>query len=91
MKSTNGAPRPAGKLAAYVLYAVSIITTPFMLGLYLVRPYFRGRRKGGKLPWENPLLNSMVVLPVQSLPGGKDEKKKKKGKKGDGKNAINLG
>jgi hypothetical protein len=80
IKPKNGTPPPAGKLAAFVLYALSIITVIGMLYLYAIRPCCGDRRKSQKR--ENPLLNGMMVLPVQSLPGGKGQKKKEKRKKG---------
>ena len=81
IKSTDGTPPPAGKLAAYVLYALSVITTLCILFLYVFRPCCCGRRKRQKLAGGNTLLNGMAVLPVHGLQGGKD-RKKRKGKKG---------
>ncbi|KAF8350463.1 hypothetical protein F5887DRAFT_876523 [Amanita rubescens] len=89
IKSTDGTPPPAGKLAAYVLYTLSVITTLFMLFLYVFRPYCCGRRKRQKLAGDNTLLNGMAVLPVHGLQGGKD-RKKRKGKKGGNDVHVNL-
>ncbi|KAF8634086.1 hypothetical protein AX15_001088 [Amanita polypyramis BW_CC] len=81
IKPQQGTPPPAGKLAAFILYALSIITMVVMLYLHLLRPCCGGRRKRGKPFGDNPILNGMMVLPMQGLPGGKGEKKNK-GKKG---------
>lgn len=89
IKSTDGTPPPAGKLAAYVLYALSVITTLCMLFLYVFRPCCCGRPKRQKLAGDNTLLNGMAVLPVHGLQGGKD-KKKRKGKKGGNDVHVNL-
>ena len=78
IKSTNGTPPPAGKLAAYVLYALSVVTTLCMLYLS-IRPCCCGRRNRGRPTGDIPFLNGMAVLPVQRLPGGKNNNKKRKG------------
>lgn len=88
IKPTNGTPPPAGKLAAYVLYGLSVVTTLCMLYLSFFRPCCCGRRRRGKL---NPLLTGMAILPVQTLPGGKDKTKtKRKGTKGGNDVHVNL-
>ncbi|TDL27411.1 hypothetical protein BD410DRAFT_740418 [Rickenella mellea] len=87
-----GTPPPRGKLPAYVLYIASVITVLLMLYLFVFRPCCCGGRQKKPLPHEGPA--GMMVLPVQSLPGGRNEKKKgKKGKKGqsnDGSVQVNL-
>ena len=91
IKSTNGTPPPAGKLAAYVLYGLSVVTTLCMLYLSFFRPCCCGRRKRGKLPGDNPFLNGMAILPVQPLPCGKDKTgKKRKGTKCGNDVQVNL-
>ncbi|KIL65668.1 hypothetical protein M378DRAFT_76454 [Amanita muscaria Koide BX008] len=83
IKPSEGTPPPAGKPAAFVLYALSLITAFGMLYLYV---FHRGSRsKGHKAQGGDRVLNGMMVLPVQHLPGGKSEMQKgKKGKKKTG-------
>lgn len=81
IKPSEGTPPPAGKPAAFVLYALSVITTFGMLYLYVFHRCCGSRSKGHKAHGGNQVLNGMMVLPVQGLPGGKSEKQKK-GKKG---------
>lgn len=76
-----GTPPPAGSVAAYILYVVSVITFVGLLGLFVIRPCCCGRRSKQGDPG-NPLANGMMVLPVQGLPGGKKAMKTKGGKKG---------
>lgn len=85
----KSAPPPAGKLPAYVLYILSVITLLAILYLFVFRPCCIGRRSsssnltggaGGM-----PGMPGMMVLPVQGGGmGGKGKKWKggKKGKKG---------
>jgi len=87
IKPSPAAP-PAGTLAAYVLYAFSVITLLALLFVFMIYPCCIRRNKGSGAAGKgaNPLANGMMVLPVQSLPGGKQNKKARggKGKKGKG-------
>ncbi|KAF8635503.1 hypothetical protein AX17_003893 [Amanita inopinata Kibby_2008] len=83
IKPKEGAPPPAGKVAAFVLYVVSVITALFMLYLFLFRPCCVPRKRNS----DNPLTSGLMVLPVQALPGGKGGKKKKRKGKKDNQNA----
>ena len=91
IKSTNGTPPPAGKPAAYVLYGLSVVTALCMLYLSF-RPCCCGRRKRGKLAGDIPFVDGMAILPVQGLPGRKDNKTKtkRKGAKSGNDVQVNL-
>ena len=72
-------PPPAQKLPAYVLYVLSFLTLFGCTFLFLIYPCCCGARKPKGAPLtQGP--GGMMVLPVQSLPGGKPKKKGKKGK-----------
>lgn len=75
----SSAPPPQGKPYTYVLYILSVVTILVMFYLFGIRPCCGGRRKTRAPQFTGP--GGMMVLPVQSLPGG-GKKKKKKGKKG---------
>ncbi|KAF7975823.1 hypothetical protein HWV62_8371 [Athelia sp. TMB] len=85
MKSTPAAP-PAGKLPAYILYVLSVITFMFILYFFVFRPCCcsprprsaSGNPAGGM---GMPGMPGMMILPVA---GGMKGKKGKKGKKGMG-------
>ncbi|KAM6504093.1 hypothetical protein JOM56_001036 [Amanita muscaria] len=85
IKPSEGIPPPAGKPAAFASYALSVITTFGMLYLYVFHRCCGSRSKGHKAQGGDRVLNGMMVLPVQRLPGGKSEMQKgKKGKKKTG-------
>ncbi|KAJ3891592.1 hypothetical protein GG344DRAFT_47039 [Lentinula edodes] len=90
----NPAAPPSGSIAAYVLYIFSVITLLTLLFLFMIYPCCIRRKKGHSVPGDraNPLANGMMVLPVQSLPGGKNHKKAKgkKGRKGQGANTGDV-
>ncbi|KAJ4475349.1 hypothetical protein C8J55DRAFT_536885 [Lentinula edodes] len=90
----NPAAPPSGSIAAYVLYIFSVITLLTLLFLFMIYPCCIRRKKGHSVPGDraNPLANGMMVLPVQSLPGGKHHKKAKgkKGRKGQGANTGDV-
>jgi len=75
-------PPPQSKLPAFALYILSILTFLALFYLFCIRPCCCGGKR--TKPGES-MAGGMMVLPVQSLPGGKDRKKKgKKGKGGGG-------
>ncbi|KAJ3839860.1 hypothetical protein F5878DRAFT_100460 [Lentinula raphanica] len=92
IKPNPSAP-PSGTIAAYVLYIFSVITLIALLFLFMIYPCCIRRTKRPAGPG-NPLANGMVVLPVQGLPGGKNQKKpkgmKSKGGNGSGDVQVNL-
>jgi hypothetical protein len=70
------APPPAMKLPALALYILSVITSIFLVYLFLLRPCCCGPRRKGKGPdVANPLVNGMMVLPVPGMAGGKKKQK----------------
>ena len=73
-------PPPQSKPHTFALYALSVLTSLFLLYRFLFRPCCCGRRRKKRTPTGfGP--GGLTVLPVQGLPGEK-AKKKKKGKKG---------
>jgi len=77
---TSQPPPPQSKPHTFALYALSVLTSLFLLYRFLFRPCCCGRRRKKRTPTGfNP--SGLAVLPVQGLPGEK-AKKKKKGKKG---------
>ena len=73
-------PPPQSKPHTFALYALSVLTSLFLLYRFLFRPCCCGRRRKKRTPTGfSP--GGLAVLPVQGLPGEK-AKKKKKGKKG---------
>ena len=73
---------PSGRIPAYLLYVLSILTPLLLLFFFVITPLCLRRNKGDQ---NNPMANptGMMVLPV-SNPGqsGKQKKGKRKGKKG---------
>jgi hypothetical protein len=77
---TLSPPPPQSKPHTFALYALSVLTSLFLLYRFLFRPCCCGRRQKKRNPTGlGP--GGLAVLPVQGLP---DDKKKKKGKKGKG-------
>lgn len=73
-------PPPQSKPHTFALYALSVLTSLFLLYRFLFRPCCCGRRRKKRTPAGfGP--SGLAVLPVQGLPGEK-AKKKTKGKKG---------
>jgi len=85
IKPSPAAP-PAGTMAAYVLYVISVVTLLVLVYVFMIYPCcIRGNKRSGTKGVPNPLANGMMVLPVQGLPGGRNHKAKGgKGKKGRG-------
>jgi hypothetical protein len=78
---TSKPPPPQSKPHTFALYALSVLTSLFLLYYFLFRPRCCGRRqKTRSLTGLGP--SGLAVLPVQGLPD--DNKKKQKGKKGKG-------
>lgn len=75
---------PSGSAQAYILYIISILTFFGCLYFFLIYPSCCGPRKDKSPYTQGP--GGMMVLPVQSLPGGEKAKKNKKkgGPGGDG-------
>ncbi|TFK92299.1 hypothetical protein K466DRAFT_582020 [Polyporus arcularius HHB13444] len=83
-------PPPAKKLPAYVLYILSFITLIGCTFLFLIYPCCCGSRTPKDTPHTGGP-GGMMVLPVQGFPGGKPNKKGKKGKgPPDGSVQVNL-
>jgi len=79
----SSAPPPANKLPAYLLYILSFLTVLSTIYLFLIHPCCCGSRKSRDTPYaQGP--GGMMVLPIQSLPGGDKKGKKGKKKKGGG-------
>ncbi|KAJ4487806.1 hypothetical protein J3R30DRAFT_3654232 [Lentinula aciculospora] len=78
---------PSGTIAAYVLYIFSVITLLALLFLFMIYPCCIRHKKSSSASPGNPLPNGMMVLPVQSLPGGRDHKKARGRKSKKGANA----
>lgn len=95
MKSTPAAP-PAGKLPAYILYVLSVVTFIFILYFFVFRPCCcssRPRPSAGSLNggMGMPGMPGMMVLPVAGGMKGKKGKKGKKGMMGNGNDVqVNL-
>ena len=83
-------PPPQSEPHTFALYALSILTSLFLLYRFLFRPCCcGGRRKKRTLTGFGP--GGLAVLPVQGLPGEKAKKKKgKKGKQERGDVQVNL-
>ena len=83
-------PPPQSKPHTIVLYALSVLTSLFLLYRFLFRPCCCGRRRKKRTPTGfDP--GGLAVLPVQGLPGEKAKKKKgKKGNQGQGDVQVNL-
>jgi hypothetical protein len=83
-------PPPQSKPHTFALYALSVLTSLFLLYRFLFRPCCcGGRRKKRTLTGFGP--GGLAVLPVQGLPGNKAKKKKgKKGKQEQGDVQVNL-
>ncbi|KAF8478726.1 hypothetical protein DFH94DRAFT_751808 [Russula ochroleuca] len=83
-------PPPQSKPHTFALYALSLLTSLFLLYRFLFRPCCcGGRRKKRTLTGFGP--GGLAVLPVQGLPGDKAKKKKgKKGKQEQGDVQVNL-
>ncbi|OBZ69225.1 Phosphopantetheine adenylyltransferase [Grifola frondosa] len=79
-----GSPPPSKKLPVYVLYVLSVLTFLGITYLFLIYPCCCGaRRHSEETPFtEGP--GGIMVLPVQSLPGGNKHGKGGKKKKGGG-------
>ena len=84
---TLSPPPPQSKPHTLALYALSVLTSLFLLYYFLFRPCCCGRRQKKRNPTGlGP--GGLAVLPVQGLPG--DKKKKKKGKGEQGSVQVNL-
>ena len=83
-------PPPQSKPHTFALYALSVLTSLFLLYRFLFRPCCcGGRRKKRTLTEFGP--GGLAVLPVQGLPGEKAKKKRgKKGKQERGDVQVNL-
>ena len=83
-------PPPQSKPHTFVLYALSVLTSLFLLYRFLFRPCCCGRRQKKRTPTGfGP--GGLAVLPVQGLQGDKSKKKKgKKGKQEQGSVQVNL-
>ena len=84
-------PPPQSKLHTFALYALSVLTSLFLLYRFLFRPCCCGRRRKKRTPTGfGP--GGLAVLPVQGLPGEKETKKRKgkKGKQEQGDVQVNL-
>jgi hypothetical protein len=84
-------PPPQSKPHTFALYALSVLTSLFLLYRFLFRPCCCGRRRKKRTPAGfGP--NGLAVLPVQGLPGEKAKKKTKgkKGKREQGDVQVNL-
>jgi hypothetical protein len=83
-------PPPQSKPHTFVLYALSVLTSLFLLYRFLFRPCCCGRRRKKRTPTGfGP--GGLAVLPIQGLPSEKAKKKKgKKGKQGQGDVQVNL-
>jgi hypothetical protein len=81
MIKPSKSPPPRGTPQAYVLYALSVITTLVVTYLFLLRPCCFGSRKDRSA--QAPMMpNGMMVLPIQGGQSGQKGKKGKKGQKG---------
>ncbi|KAI0797644.1 hypothetical protein C8Q75DRAFT_801577 [Abortiporus biennis] len=74
---------PSGKPQAYVLYVLSVLTFLFSIYFFIIYPSCCGPRKATK-DSVNQGPAGMMVLPIQTMPGGKKAKKNKKGGGSDG-------
>jgi hypothetical protein len=83
-------PPPQSKPHTFALYALSVLTSLFLLYRFLFRPCCCGRRQKKRTPTGfGP--SGLAVLPVQGLQGDKSKKKKgKKGKQEQGGVQVNL-
>jgi hypothetical protein len=83
-------PPPQSKPHTFALYALSVLTSLFLLYRFLFRPCCCGGRRKKRTPTGfGP--GGLAVLPVQGLPGNKAKKKKgKKGKQEQGDVQVNL-
>ena len=82
-------PPPQSKPHTFALYALSVLTSMFLLYRFLFRPCCCGSRRKKRTPTGfGP--GGLAVLPVQGLPGEKAKKKGKKGKQERGDVQVNL-
>ncbi|OSX65427.1 hypothetical protein POSPLADRAFT_1044802 [Postia placenta MAD-698-R-SB12] len=80
----SSSPPPANKLPAYLLYILSFLTVLSTIYLFLIYPCCCGSRPRSRDAAFEQGPGGLMVLPVQSLPGGGKKGKGGKGKKHKG-------
>ncbi|KAL6305302.1 hypothetical protein BKA93DRAFT_927830 [Sparassis latifolia] len=85
----SSTPPPSGRLPLYVLYVLSIVSFLATTYVFFVYPCCCGRRSKEKdTALQGP--GGLMVLPIQSLPGGKKNKRGKKKKGGGSGDAVQV-